>query len=98
MDLKVYAVWDSKVELYAQPFCLKSEGQALRSWIDAVNDPNTMMNRHPQDYCLFQIAEYNEDKGMFENLRTPKSLGYAIDFIREKKGLSPTIVPGAKPD
>ena len=35
---KVFAVYDSKVQAYMNPFCMETSGQAIRGWIDAVND------------------------------------------------------------
>lgn len=80
MKLKVYAVYDSKVETFANPFCMLTRGEALRSWEEVVNDPKTLFHRHPADFTLFEIAEYYQDSGRFENHITPMPLGTALEF------------------
>lgn len=80
MKLKMYAVYDSKVETYAQPFFLPTNGAAIRSWIGAVNDETTMFAKHPEDYTLFELGEYDDETGKTENLHTPKSLGTALEY------------------
>ena len=34
MNLKVYSVYDKAVALYARPFFLQSDGQAMRGFLD----------------------------------------------------------------
>lgn len=83
MKLKVFAIFDSAVKTYARPFLMQSAPQALRAFADLANDPNTEVHKHPQDYALFELAEYDEERGVYENLHAPHSLGLAIEF---KKG------------
>lgn len=86
MKFKVVSVYDSQLELYSKPFFMQTRGTALRSWADSVNDPQSPFHQHPDDYTLFEIAEYDEETGRFENYATPVSLGVAIEF---KKGHVP---------
>lgn len=87
MKLKVFAVFDSAVKTYARPFLMQSTQQAVRAFGDLANDSSTEVHKHPQDYTLFEIAEYDEERGCYENLQTPHSLGVAIEY--KKKDLSP---------
>lgn len=80
MKLKVYAVFDSKVGTYARPFFMQTRGEALRSWIDVISDKDTQFHRHPEDFCLFEVAEYDEDTGGFQNQVPPVSLGVALEY------------------
>lgn len=75
---KVFAVYDDKVGAYMAPFFLQSQGQAIRSFTDAAKDPNTDFCRHPGDFTLFELAEYDELTGKFTNLHAPHSLGTAL--------------------
>lgn len=77
----MFAVYDSAVEAFMQPFFMRSKGEALRAWQTTVNDPSTNFNKHPDDYCLFQIGEYDEISGKVTSLDTKLSLGMAIEFI-----------------
>jgi len=79
MKLKLFTVYDSKIGAFAQPFFMQSKGQALRSWMDVVNDKSTQFCKHPEDFTLFEIAEYDDSNGKFENLPAPISLGTALE-------------------
>lgn len=83
---KVFAVYDSKVQAYMNPFCMETSGQAIRGWIDAVNDEKTAFNRHPDDFTLFELGIYDEQSGTFENLHTPISHGTALKYLQAAKG------------
>lgn len=83
--LKVFAVYDSKLEAYARPFFMQTQGQALRGFMDVVNDPQTEISKHPEDFTLFYLADYNEDSGKFENHPAPQALGVALEYHQGKK-------------
>jgi len=60
---KIYSIFDSKAEAYSLPFYYQHEGQALRTFSDWVNDPNTPYGKHPEDYTMFEIGTYDENNG-----------------------------------
>lgn len=80
MKLKVFTVYDSKIEAYMQPFYMQSKGQAIRAWSDTIQDEKTQFNKHPEDFTLFEIADYDEKSGKFENYLAPISLGTALEL------------------
>lgn len=79
MKPKVYTVYDSKVSAYTQPFFLRTKGEALRGWMDVVNDGTTAFNKHPEDYTLFEIAEWDDQTAQFINHNTPVSIATALE-------------------
>jgi len=87
MKLKVFAVYDSAVGAYLQPFFMQSKGQAIRAWQDTINDPKTQFNAHPSDFTLFELGEYDDSNGTFENLHTKLSLGTALELLSKLPGL-----------
>lgn len=82
MNLKVFTVFDSKVGAYMRPFFCQSTGEAMRAWVDTVNDPQTAMNKHPEDYTLFELGTWNDTGALFTQEPTPKSLGVAVEVHR----------------
>lgn len=82
---KVFAIYDSKAQVYSAPFMCSHVGEATRSFMDAVNDKGTLLNRHPEDYTLFEIASFDDCTAKYESLPTPKSLALAIELKREEK-------------
>lgn len=82
MDKQIFSVFDSKVGYYLKPFDMRSKGEALRAFVDLVNDKNTAVGKHPEDYVLFHLGSFNELDGKFVNLNCPVSLGVGTEFIK----------------
>lgn len=82
MILKVFAVYDSKVKSYQQPFFTTAAGHAIRSFEQASNDPETTLSKHPADFTLFEVGEYDDSTALFLNSKAPLSLGTALMFKR----------------
>lgn len=82
MKLQIFTVYDSKVEAYMQPFFARSIGEALRNWETACNDGESMMAKHPSDYSLFQIGEFDDTNGSINILEAKKALGTAVEAKR----------------
>lgn len=88
--MKYYSVYDSKVGSYMQPFAMRSRGEAVRGWIDAVNDEKTQFNKHPEDFTLMELGEWDDQTGMFQNCASgPVSVGVALEFVKK----TPEIYP-----
>lgn len=65
MRLNVYAVYDKAVNAYLQPFYARTAGEAIRSFTELANDRNTNVGRHPLDYVLMYMGEYDDNTGQF---------------------------------
>lgn len=63
MVLKAYSIYDRKGFFYHPPFFQAADGLAVRMFGDLCNDPQTQMGRHPNDFVLFAIGEYDDQKG-----------------------------------
>lgn len=81
--LKIFCVFDSVAGAYLQPFFMQSKGEALRGWIDVVNDPKTSFNKHPADYTLFELGEYDSLTGSIVTHEVKISLGTALEHQRK---------------
>lgn len=84
MNLKVYTVYDCKVEAYMRPFLLQTKGEALRSWMHVVNDPKTQFNKNPEDFTLFEIGEYDDHTAKLTSHATPVSIATALEVINKE--------------
>ncbi|QCQ85005.1 nonstructural protein [Blackfly microvirus SF02] len=65
MKLHAYTIYDRKGECYHPPFFTAQDGLALRTVSDLVNDPNTSLGRHPNDYVLYCCGSYDDNTGEF---------------------------------
>lgn len=84
MKLVVVAVRDSAVDAFMRPFLVPTTGMAVRSFHDEVARVESDMHKHPEDYELFELGEFEEETGRFSNLPSPRSLSRAVD-IKERK-------------
>lgn len=84
--LKVLSLFDNAVEAYGRPIFVRHPGEALRSLSDQVNaSDNNDLAKHPQDFSLWLIGEFNEDNGELTPV-THERLARAQDL---KKGSQP---------
>lgn len=88
MILKCYSVYDRKTLTYMPPFYAPTDGAAIRIAGDAANDPNSNLGRHPNDYVLFFVGEYDDQNGL---LKACTPLDHVIDIaaLLEKQGKLP---------
>lgn len=65
----VFAVRDSAMDSFMQPFFAPAVGLASRSFSDEVNrsSADNAMFRHPDDYELHLIGTFDESTGHFSN-------------------------------
>jgi len=82
MKMKIYAVRDNATEQYGNAMFLIGHGQAIRSFTDELNNKNNdnMLNKHPTDFDLYHLGEYDTDTGEFATTR-PTRLAIGKDLI-----------------
>nr|QJB19269.1 MAG: nonstructural protein [Microvirus sp.] len=66
MKFRVFAIYDDKAKAYLPPFIMPETGQAVRLFTDAVNNPQTQYFKHPADYTMFQIGEFDDNTGVLK--------------------------------
>ncbi|WNK13405.1 MAG: nonstructural protein [Microvirus sp.] len=79
MILKLFCVYDNKASAYLPPFAAVNSLVALRMFGDSASDTNHMFNRHPLDYHLFELGEFDDMTGGVSSLM-PVNLGNAGMF------------------
>jgi len=80
MNNQVFAVYDSKAKYFRNPFIMRTKGEAIRAFTDIANDDASEISKHAEDFTLFHLGTFNEEKGCYENLTSPNSLGIAVEF------------------
>lgn len=85
--LMVCSVYDRALEGFSRPFFVPAIGMAVRSFSDEVNRvaPDNEMNRHPEDYSLFQLASFDDSTGEFETAVRPLQLCTALQEFKGEK-------------
>lgn len=65
MILRAFSLYDSKALVYSPPFYAATDAAAIRMVSDTVADPQTSLSRHPSDYILVRVGEFDDNKGLF---------------------------------
>lgn len=79
----VYSLYDSKVQAFACPWFMRARGEAIRAVEEVVNDPNSVVCRHPEDFTIMELGEYDDANGQFTNHTAPVNLGPAASLRRQ---------------
>jgi len=74
MILHAYAVLDLKGDAFASPFFLHTDAIAIRTFNDAISDPSHPMSKHPEDYVLYRLGDFNDQDGSLVPVERPVSL------------------------
>lgn len=83
MKLVVCSVRDSAVNAFMPPFFSRHLGEAMRSFGDLVRDPQSNVSRHPVDFQLYLLGEYDDTTGLITS-QEPQRLAGATEFLEEK--------------
>jgi len=69
MKLQIIAIRDIKADCYGQPNFVASIGAAIRSFGDECQreDQNNMLWKHPEDFELYHLGEYDDSCGEFSS-------------------------------
>lgn len=71
----VYAIYDSKARAFMQPFFSMNHDTARRATAVAVNDPQSMLYKFPEDYTLHALGQFEDENGAFLLTKVPENLG-----------------------
>lgn len=87
MKLVLCSVKDRAADAYGRPMFVPSVGVAIRSFSDEVNrdDPDNQLNKHPDDFDLYELGEFDDNTGLFALHDQPKllSLGKQVKINQE---------------
>lgn len=57
------AIKDRAIEVFSTPIFVHSIAQAMRLFRDEINDEKSAMQKHPEDYELWEVGYFNEQTG-----------------------------------
>lgn len=84
MKIKIYSIYDSKAQAFNSPFYARSKGEAIRNFQHMANEdkPDNMVWHYPEDYSLFELGDFDSEKGLLIPYKDSVALGKAIEFRR----------------
>lgn len=86
MKLQGFSVFDDKAGAYVQPFFVPNVNIAIRSFGDAVANPETGISKHASDYHLYRLGDFDDNSGEFTQVQ-PEFIANAVDFMPIAKGV-----------
>ena len=84
MQIQVFSIRDGKSCVFGMPFFRVNKGVAMRDFSDLVNDVQTSIHKHPDDFKLYSLGEFDDNSGEFVSLPQPEFLAHGSDFINIK--------------
>lgn len=61
----VLTIFDVKAKAYLQPFMSLTMGTAIRQITDCLTDENHQFAKHPADYTLFHIYDFDDNTAIY---------------------------------
>lgn len=81
MLLNAYSIFDTKALIFHAPFFFAQDGQAVRALSDLVADTNTQIGRHPADFVLYRVGDWDDQSGQLGGDRTRVHVVDAISLV-----------------
>lgn len=87
MKSLLFVIKDAKSGVHGVPYSFVSRGVALREFNDLVNNPKAAYAKHPDDYSLWYIGEYDDLTGRIVSIE-PEHMANATDFVFKTGGIN----------
>jgi len=81
--MKLYAVMDTKIGFSEKPFPMRNKAEALRGWIDVVNNKDSEFNKHPEDFTLLELGEWDSETATIKLHETKVSIASGVDVLKQ---------------
>ena len=84
MKLQAYTIYDVASGTYMRPFYSEADGQAIRGFKDIAQDENHEVGKHPEDYTLYRIGDFNTVTGKMAGEELEK-MATGLEMIAEMR-------------
>lgn len=81
MKLQLIAVKDTAAQAFMQPTFVHAVGIAVREFGDIVNNAEHPFSKHPGDYELYTLGEFDDSDGSFALPKAPQLLSRGADLV-----------------
>ena len=97
MRLRMFAVYDNKAGAFLAPFFMPNVPMAVRIFTECASDDQHMFGRHPNDYTLFELAEFDDNTARITPLDVPNSLGLAAGYrvVDYTQHVNDSVIPSS---
>lgn len=85
MKMNCYCVYDIKSVTYHPPFYAATDGAAIRMFSDVARDNNTAIGRHPADYKLFCVGDFDDQTGLLKHIAPARHVVDAAGLVASQQ-------------
>lgn len=88
MRLNVYSIYDRASGIYDRPWVAHSDQAASRSFGDISCDAEHPIGQHPEDFTLFRVGTWDDNKGELVP-QTPEKILAAHEAVAAAQKIEP---------
>ncbi len=74
MKYGIYSIRDAAADVFTSPTIDLNDDSAIRSFSQAINHPDSLMNFSPSDFSLYRIGTFDVEDGSIEPLNPSTKL------------------------
>jgi len=78
---KLFSAHDAKLGVFNAPFTFTHVGQAMRAWEEVCKDGKSPFSKFPDDFVLYEIAEFDEDTGQIVAHNPIRRISSALEVL-----------------
>lgn len=87
-NLKLYSIYDAKLNKFMPPFFCASENDAIRQAQNIASYEPSLISKFPEDYSMFYVGDFDETNGqcitpLNDEGVLPRLVANFTDFVRE---------------
>ncbi len=82
MKSLIFCVYDEKAHAFLQPWFLPTEEMGVRVFSDCVNDAEHNFGRHPADYTLFLVGDWDDSNAVIDVSGGKRPVGNGVEYLR----------------
>lgn len=80
MNHYLVAVKDRAIDAFMRPFTVRAKQEAIRSFTEEAQKPESEISKHPEDYDLYFLGTFEDQTGKLESPEQPQLLVRAQDL------------------
>lgn len=88
MRLNIYTIFDMATATYSKPFFAQADGEAIRNFSDFAQDKDSFVGKHPEDYTLYRIGTYDDQKATLHPEELQK-MATALELVAATRKVDP---------
>lgn len=87
--MRLYSYYDKQAENFSQPIVQHTDGLAIRNFQEAVNNPEMVFSKFPDDFELYYLGDIDESTGHFS---VPDDKVYPVLVVRANQLVDKSVL------